>query len=169
MFDTRMTPQETLAAVMAYRRVRRVPGALPAIVRAVNAYVTITRRAASIRSAVKQEWARVRVLALAISVRPGAHLHVDYSGRDCDGSSSTWHVSRRNLRGQLLEALTRWVDLGYSGDPVMVPFWVRVDGRTVSYGHETEEGYTATDLTLCYRDCGDSRGQYDQYAEQAGY
>jgi hypothetical protein len=117
---------------------------------------------------------RVRVLLMAarVLVSP-AHVHVTGSSSSCDGPYSSWHVWRPRrfaLARELFDvATTRSVDLGYAGEAYRVPVYVRVDGRTVTSGHDTEEGYTHTSLDICRDDCDDVSGQRDVYAERMGY
>ena len=123
---------------------------------------------------------------------PPVHIHVSESSRDCDGGHGYDYVRRPDERDMFTLESARM----YAGAESMVGrldlerFWRKAIGwavslsdesgtlehtregeydRRASYRAPTDEGYHATDLTLCAGDCKDSREVYDQYARMAGY
>jgi len=100
------------------------------------------------------------------------HAHMEGSSRDCDGDYSRGHVYEMTT----LEKDDQFGDLHFKQ---------RVIGNIVSlHGHgtltvtpervrwheQTEEGYSAAEITWCEDECADTRSwQRDHRAEAAGY
>ena len=110
---------------------------------------------------------------------PALHAHVSTESRDCDGGHGSNYISRMNPA-----EIAHAVEANGVNDFSDLMFKERVLGGAVSFHSDctvkvtedgfnvvevTEEGYRAVDVVWCEDHCADESGQYDQYAEMAGY
>ena len=96
------------------------------------------------------------------------HAHVEHNSRDCDGVIESSHVSRPNDDEEDHDFRDRMVGMTVSAHANQGTLTV-TDGD-LSWHENTEEGYSATDVTFCHEpDCDAPRTYRDHTAESMGY